>query len=335
MREYKELIFVIRCEHGLEQFLAVIPHTRLLSVQHCSVKRDFHTGNIWSVAHRVRANTAIRLEKDKTMTNKKMFGPHIPYWVLYSHQVKMRFVRRIGLRLGRRFGVGRRRLSPVEGYDRWAATYDVQADNVVFALESPLFSEMLALAPIEGNNVVDIGCGTGRHWPEILLRNPAAITGVDPSPKMLQRLQAHYPDARTICSMGEEVPEIADSSCHIVVSTLSLAHIPAAVRAMKEWARILRRGGSMLITDFHPDAILAGMKRTFKSEDGTFEIEHYATDLETLRGIAVDCGFAHEFTAEREIDESVRGLYERAQYLEAYEKHKGRPLVFGMHFVKL
>src|SRR4029077_8140740 len=177
-------------------------------------------------------------------------------------------------------------LSPLEGYNRWAATYDELRDNVVFALESPLFSEMLALVPIEGNSVVDMGCGTGRHWPEILLRKPAAITGVDPSPKMLERLQGHYPDAWTICSMGDHVPEIADASCHIVVSTLALAHIPAAVRAMNEWARILRRGGSVLITDFHPDAIRAGMKRTFESEDGTFEIEHHATDLETLRGIA-------------------------------------------------
>jgi ubiquinone/menaquinone biosynthesis C-methylase UbiE len=230
--------------------------------------------------------------------------------------------------------VRRRRLSPLEGYNRWAATYDAPRDNVVFALEAPLFSEMLALVQIEGNKVVDMGCGTGRHWEEILLRTPAAITGVDPSPKMLERLRARYPDARTICSTGEDVPEISDASCQLIVSTLALAHIPVAARALNEWARILCRGGSILITDFHPGAIRAGMKRTFESEDGTFEIEHHATDLETLRGVAVDCGFATDFIAEREIGESVQPLFERAQYLEAYEKHKGCPLVFGMRFVK-
>jgi ubiquinone/menaquinone biosynthesis C-methylase UbiE len=230
--------------------------------------------------------------------------------------------------------VRRRRLSPLEGYNRWAATYDVPGDNVVFALETPLFNEMLALVPIEGNSVVDMGCGTGRHWEEILLRKPAAITGVDSSPKMLERLHAHYPDTRTICSLGERVPEIGDASCNIIVSTLALAHIPLASRALNEWARILRPGGSILITDFHPDAIRAGMKRTFESEGETFEIEHYATDLERLRRIAADCGLTPNFTGERQIGESVRPLYERAQYLEAYEKHKGCPLVFGMHLVK-
>src|SRR5215472_3404649 len=186
--------------------------------------------------------------------------------------------------------VRRRRLSPLEGYNRWAETYDVPKDNVVFALESPLFSEMLALVEVEGNNVVDMGCGTGRHWEEILLRRPAAITGVDPSPKMLERLQARYPDARTICSIGERVPEIGDAACQLIVSTLALAHIPAVAGALNEWTRILRRGGSMLITEFHPDAIRAGMKRTFESEEGTFEIEHHATELEALRRIAADCG---------------------------------------------
>ena len=275
-------------------------------------------------------NIAEQLQKDKPMTNQKMFVPQYPIVLLYSHLMKRGLLRRIGPRWGAR----PRRLSPVEGYNRWAANYDAQPDNVVFALESPLFRQMLALTPIEGNNVVDIGCGTGRHWPEILSQRPAEITGVDPSARMLERLQTHYPDARTICSMGDQVPEIADESCHILVSTLALAHIPAATRAMSEWARILRRGGSILITDFHPDAIRAGMKRTFKSEGETFEIEHHATDLETLRGIAVDCGLAPNFTAERKIDESVRPFFERAQYLEGYEKHKGCSLVFGIHLVK-
>src|SRR5262245_17593422 len=68
--------------------------------------------------------------------------------------------RRIGLRLGVRF----RSLAPAAAYDRWAATYDSQPDNVVFALEGPLFTELLARVVIEKKIVIDIGCGTGRHW---------------------------------------------------------------------------------------------------------------------------------------------------------------------------
>ena len=137
-----------------------------------------------------------------------------------------------------------------------------------------------------------------------------------------------------MCAEGDYLPEIADASCDVIVSTLALAHIPAAARAIGEWRRILRPGGAMLVTDFHPGAIRAGMKRTFASEGQTIEIEHHATDLQRLRDIAIDCGLTPAFTAERAIDESVRPLFERAEYLKAYDEHKGQPLVFGMHFMK-
>jgi len=244
--------------------------------------------------------------------------------------MKMRLFRRIG----RRVGAAPRQVPPVEGYDLWAETYDTQPDNVVFALESPLFSELLARVPIAGKTVVDIGCGTGRHWPEILSHSPAELTGVDPSPRMLERLKARYPHARTVCAEGDHLPEIADASCDLIISTLALAHIPSAERALGEWRRILRLEGAMLITDFHPSAIRAGMKRTFVSEGRTIELEHYATGLDRLRHIATGCGLTADFVAERAIDESVRPLFERAQHLEMYEKHKRQPLVFGLHFHK-
>ena len=227
-----------------------------------------------------------------------------------------------------------RRIAPVKAYDRWAATYDEQPNNVVFALESGLFSEMLMRTPIEGKIVADIGCGTGRHWHEMLSRAPASLLGVDPSKGMLERLQRRFPAARTICSSGDHLPEFMDASCHAVVSTLALAHMPGAAAAVWEWSRILRLGGSILLTDFHPDAIRSGMKRTFLSGSRTLEIEHHVTDLERLREIAASCGLTADFMGERVIDTSVRPLYERAGYLEGYEKYQGVPLIFGLRFVK-
>lgn len=228
-----------------------------------------------------------------------------------------------------------RRVSPVEGYDRWAATYDVQPENVVFALEGSLFAALMLRVAIEGKIVVDVGCGTGRHWKEILSRRPAVLIGVDPSSRMLEKLKSSHPQARLLCSPGDHIPGIEDASCDVILSTLALAHIPSAVHAMREWTRVLRPGGAILVTDFHPDAIRAGMKRTFTSGDETFEIEHHAASLERLGEIAVDEGLRQLSIDERVIDESVRPFFERAQYLEAFERHKGVALVFGMHFLKL
>jgi ubiquinone/menaquinone biosynthesis C-methylase UbiE len=225
-------------------------------------------------------------------------------------------------------------LPPAEAYDRWSDSYDDQPDNVVLTLESLLFSELLARVAIEGKVVIDIGCGTGRHWKQILSRNPAEIAGVDASRRMLDRLKTRYPAARIWCGEGDCRTEFADASGDVIISTLALAHMRDASRAFREWSRVLRPGGAVLITDFHPDAIRAGMKRTFLDRGKAIEIEHHATELETLSEIAGRSGLSHVSTLERVIDESVRPLYERAHYLDAYEKNKGLPLVFGMHFLK-
>lgn len=227
-----------------------------------------------------------------------------------------------------------RRVPPVEGYDRWAATYDAQPENIVFELEGSLFTRLISRIELDGKTVVDVGCGTGRHWKEILSRHPAMLIGVDPSTRMLEKLKTSHRNARVLCAQGDLIAELADASCDVVISTLALAHIPSAARAMREWSRILRSGGAIVITDFHPDAIQAGMKRTFTSAGETFEIEHYAASLERLRGIAGDAGLTQVFMDQRVIDASVRPLFERAQYLEAYDRHKGVALVFGVHLLK-
>lgn len=238
-------------------------------------------------------------------------------------------------RIAGRFSATAKPLSPIDAYDSWAAGYDAQPENVVFKVEAGLFTNLLARVAIEKKVVLDIGCGTGRHWAEILSRSPAELAGVDPSRGMLRRLKLRYPNARVWSAPGDAMPEVADASCDVIVSTLALAHMRMAAAAIREWQRMLKPGGAIVITDFHPDGIRAGMKRTFAAGGKTIEIEHHATDLEELRQIAAGCGLVCVFTEEAVIDESVRPVFERVNYLEAYEKYKGKPLVFGMHFVKV
>src|ERR1051325_2496428 len=122
-------------------------------------------------------------------------------------------------RIRRRLRSRPRRVSPVEAYDSWAQSYDTQSDNVVFALESPLFTDLLGRVAVEGKAVLDIGCGTGRHWPEILSRKPAELCGIDPSRAMLDQLKRRYPDARTVCAEGDRLPQLADASFDLIIST--------------------------------------------------------------------------------------------------------------------
>jgi len=178
-----------------------------------------------------------------------------------------------------------RRLTPRRAYRLWSETYDAQPDNVVLALEDDLFGELSAPSPIEGGIVVDVGCGTGRHWGKLFSRRPRLLNGVDSSPEMLARLRERYPDATLHVRAGPRLDAFSDESADVIVSTLMLGHVRAVADELREWTRVLRPGGEIVMTDFHPVAALAGQKRTFRHGDRTFEVEHHVHTVEALRSL--------------------------------------------------
>jgi ubiquinone/menaquinone biosynthesis C-methylase UbiE len=184
-----------------------------------------------------------------------------------------------------RTGFRVRRLSPREAYRLWSETYDTQPNNPVLALEQEIFDDLLSGASIRERDVVDIGCGTGRHWDQLLSHRPRVLHGVDSSPEMLARLAARHPGAALHTRDGRRLREFGDASFDCVVSTLMLGHVRDAQEELREWIRLLKPGGEVIYTDFHPDALLKGAKRTFPYRRRTFEVESYIHDVETLRAM--------------------------------------------------
>ena len=120
----------------------------------------------------------------------------------------------------------------------------------------------------------------------------------------------------------------------MIISTLALAHIGDPHGAIQGWSRILRSGGSMLVTDFHSDAEAAGMRRTFVNDGEIIEIQHHAVAIADLKDWARSFGLEVSCLLEANIDDSVRPLFERDRAMKAFERHKGLKLVFGFHLVK-
>ena len=154
---------------------------------------------------------------------------------------------------------------PEAAYNLWAKSYDSQPDNLMLALDEELFSGLLNNIIVENKIVADIGCGTGRHWKKIIAKNPKKLIGFDVSGEMLKILQQKFPEAETHLLINNELDTLENNSCDIIFSTLTVAHIKNIRKAITEWNRVLKPGGDIIITDYHPSALAKGGKRTFCS----------------------------------------------------------------------
>jgi ubiquinone/menaquinone biosynthesis C-methylase UbiE len=224
------------------------------------------------------------------------------------------------------------RLAPREAYRLWAETYDAESDNAVLALEHGIFRDLLGDIPLAGRSVVDVGCGTGRHWGELMAPGPARLQGVDSSPEMLARLRSRHPEAALHVRPGEDLEVLEDASVDVLVSTLMLGHVRDADRELREWVRVLRGpGAQILLTDFHPAAHESGMKRTFSHRGETLEVEHRHVTIAALRALFASNGLEVVRCVERALDASVEGLFERRGRPDVLRHRFGTPLVIGFH----
>jgi ubiquinone/menaquinone biosynthesis C-methylase UbiE len=224
--------------------------------------------------------------------------------------------------------------APEQAYDLWAENYDNQPDNLMLALDEEIFSGMIRSLEIGNKTIADIGCGTGRHWQKILDRQPRKLTGFDVSEGMLKMLQAKFPQAFTYHQLDDRLPELANRSCDIVFSTLTIAHIENAPEALREWNRVLKAGGDMIITDYHPVALAKGGRRTFSHHEKTIAVKNYVHSTDLIRETARQLQLEVIRFVERSIDPSAKPYYEKQNAVAVYEAWKGTPIIYGIHLKK-
>jgi ubiquinone/menaquinone biosynthesis C-methylase UbiE len=225
-------------------------------------------------------------------------------------------------------------MDSVAGYNLWSLTYDDQDDNVLLALDESLFEGLLSRVQVRGKRVVDVGCGTGRHWGRILAREPAELVGYDASAGMLERLKRRYPDAVVHLACAHALARTRDESCDLIVSTLAFSHFPSADAALREWARVLHVGGDALLTDVHP-AVAATSATTFRSGGRTLKIRTYVRPLSALKAAFARRGFGVIALEERLVDETTKQYFENASGRLAFDQMKGMACIYGVHLRKL
>ncbi|HLX93923.1 MAG TPA: class I SAM-dependent methyltransferase [Puia sp.] len=221
-----------------------------------------------------------------------------------------------------------------EAYDLWASSYDRQPGNLMLDLDELICSALLDGLQVEGRVVADIGCGTGRHWPKIWSKRPASLTGFDISEKMLEQLERKFPGSMTRKIDDNLFSDEPAGYYDLLISTLTVAHICNLAEAFAGWARILKPRGELIITDFHPELLKRGGKRTFTAGGRQVSVLNWVHPIEEVISLLQHLGFHLEMTVERQIDEQVRHYYENKKALRIFEKFRGSPVIYGMHWRK-
>jgi ubiquinone/menaquinone biosynthesis C-methylase UbiE len=223
---------------------------------------------------------------------------------------------------------------PGEAYDRWSHRYDNQPENLLLVLDEQLFCEMLNGTTLTGKVIIDIGCGTGRHWEKVLDKNPAKLSGYDVSAGMLDILRQKYPGAGAYLLTDERLYELGTGTCDRIISTLTIGYIPDITSALTEWCRVLRPGGEIIFTDYHPEALARGAKRTFFHEKEVIAIRNYLHPIRKINEIARQLHLQILRFSERKIDDSVKPYYEQQKALPVFERFYGVPIIYGIHLKK-
>ncbi len=160
-------------------------------------------------------------------------------------------------------GVEVARFDTVDGYRIWSATYD-QPGNGLFAFEEPIVHEILGGLP--PGTALDAACGTGRHA-AYLAEQGHRVIGVDSSPDMLELARKRVPEGHFQQGELHRLP-VPDDHVDIVTCALALTHVPDLKPVFAEFARVLRPGGQLVITDVHQEWVALGSVPKVSTADG-------------------------------------------------------------------
>jgi malonyl-CoA O-methyltransferase len=212
-------------------------------------------------------------------------------------------------------------VDPRQAYRLWAPTYC--DETAISVLENDLANVLSP--PLAGKRLLDAGCGTGRR----LAGEQAALAiGVDICCEMLLAGNTHFvavADVRTL--------PFPSAAFDVVWCRLVIGHVREPRSVYRELARVCRAGGTLFISDFHPDAVAAGHCRSFRDQSGQlYAVEHHVHDAKSQIESAAEAGLAPRAQQDGRIGPRVESFYRRAGRGAAYERDCGLPVVAAFLF---
>ncbi len=164
-------------------------------------------------------------------------------------------------------------MSIEQAYNSWAVQYDTN-ENKTRDLDKE--STIETLSRYEFNDVIELGCGTGKNtaW---LLKTAKQIIGLDFSQEMLNLAKDKFSDDRVRFEKADLTKNwsIKNDWADLITCSLTLEHIRDLGHIFRQANQKLKKNGFFFISELHPFKQYSGSKAKYETNGKTKELEVY------------------------------------------------------------
>jgi ubiquinone/menaquinone biosynthesis C-methylase UbiE len=141
----------------------------------------------------------------------------------------------------------------IAAYEELAESYNRLIDHKPHNAHYDRPNTLALLPEVDGKSILDAACGPGKYA-EILLAKGATVTGFDISPKMVELAKERNSEQGNffVHDLSKPFETLPDESFDIVLCALALQYVHDWTLTMREFQRVLKPQGSLVISMEHP-----------------------------------------------------------------------------------
>ena len=208
----------------------------------------------------------------------------------------------------------------------WSRIYD-ELPNPLLALEERFLAPLLP--DLQGKDVLDVGCGTGRWLERLQKHNPRSLTGVDFSAEMVARARRKVKQTAVVTVGDATSLSIASRSDDVIIASFVASYVPNMDAFARELRRVSRAKSRIYISDVHPETVEAcHWKRGFRNRDRQVEPATYQRSLAATISTLRNAGFGITCLLEPPFGVPELDIFRSAGKLEAFDAAAGLPAIY-------
>lgn len=218
------------------------------------------------------------------------------------------------------------KLTIPKAYDAWSKSYD--SPNMLIAMERNILLDLAG--DVTGKKVLDAGCGTGRQAIKFA-KNGAKVFGQDISKGMISKAIENSIGWDIKYKVGNlKKIKFQDDYFDIIINSLVLDHIKNPNIVFKEFNRVLKQKGIVLITTVDPFTPLNVVGARFMQDGKEIWIKSFTHSFEDYFTAIKTNGFELVDLKEITVTDAEKKYFEA----EEFRQKKGRRTLLVMKLKK-